>query len=55
MGENVLAPKYNLPKYRTNLGMVFQSLQSLQQYERLGKLYVWTNNCPETRLKTAKK
>src|SRR5699024_12643333 len=24
-GENVLAPKYNLPKYRTNLGMVFQS------------------------------
>lgn len=24
-GENVLAPKYNLPKYRTHLGMVFQS------------------------------
>lgn len=23
--ENVLAPKYNLPKYRTNVGMVFQS------------------------------
>ncbi|MBF8807214.1 MAG: amino acid ABC transporter ATP-binding protein [Enterococcus lacertideformus] len=24
-GENVLLPKYNLPKYRTNVGMVFQS------------------------------
>ncbi|MEY8446506.1 amino acid ABC transporter ATP-binding protein [Enterococcus ratti] len=24
-GENVLAPKYNLPKYRSNVGMVFQS------------------------------
>ena len=24
-GENILAPKYNLPKYRTNVGMVFQS------------------------------
>ena len=24
-GENVLAPGYNLPKYRTHLGMVFQS------------------------------
>ncbi|MBO0432839.1 amino acid ABC transporter ATP-binding protein [Enterococcus sp. DIV0660C] len=24
-GENVLTPKYNLPKYRTHLGMVFQS------------------------------
>lgn len=24
-GENVLSPKYNLPKYRTNVGMVFQS------------------------------
>lgn len=24
-GENVLAPDYNLPKYRTHLGMVFQS------------------------------
>ncbi|MEB7440172.1 amino acid ABC transporter ATP-binding protein [Enterococcus hirae] len=23
--ENILAPKYNLPKYRTNVGMVFQS------------------------------
>lgn len=23
--ENVLSPKYNLPKYRTNVGMVFQS------------------------------
>ncbi|MBO0460522.1 MULTISPECIES: amino acid ABC transporter ATP-binding protein [Enterococcus] len=23
--ENVLEPKYNLPKYRTNVGMVFQS------------------------------
>ena len=24
-GENILAPKYNLPKYRTNVGMVFKS------------------------------
>ncbi|MEQ7034897.1 amino acid ABC transporter ATP-binding protein [Enterococcus durans] len=24
-GNNVLSPKYNLPKYRTNVGMVFQS------------------------------
>ena len=24
-GENILAPKYKLPKYRTNVGMVFQS------------------------------
>lgn len=24
-GDNVLSPKYNLPKYRTNVGMVFQS------------------------------
>lgn len=24
-GENVLSPKYDLPKYRTHLGMVFQS------------------------------
>ncbi|MGC3599041.1 ATP-binding cassette domain-containing protein, partial [Enterococcus faecium] len=24
-GEKVLAPKNNLPKYRTNLGMVFHS------------------------------
>ncbi|MCK6145847.1 amino acid ABC transporter ATP-binding protein [Enterococcus hirae] len=24
-GENILVPKYNLPKYRTNVGMVFQS------------------------------
>ncbi|MFV0560661.1 MAG: amino acid ABC transporter ATP-binding protein [Enterococcus sp.] len=24
-GDNVLTPKYNLPKYRTHLGMVFQS------------------------------
>ena len=24
-GDNVLSPKYNLPNYRTNVGMVFQS------------------------------
>lgn len=24
-GENILSPKYDLPKYRTHLGMVFQS------------------------------
>ena len=24
-GDNILSPKYNLPNYRTNVGMVFQS------------------------------
>ena len=29
-GENVLAPKYNIPQYRTHLGMVFQGFNLFQ-------------------------
>ena len=53
-GENVLAPKYNLPKYRTNVGMVFQSFNLFNNMNVLencmsGQLTVLKRNKEEAR------
>jgi putative lysine transport system ATP-binding protein len=52
--ENVLAPKYNLPKYRTNVGMVFQSFNLFNNMNVLencmsGQLTVLKRNKEEAR------
>ncbi len=54
-GENVLAPDYNLPKYRTHLGMVFQSFNLFNNMNVLQNVQVWSNNCFRSIKKTKPK